>query len=462
MNIIAEFLKPYLFAILGAAYSLQQALEGLSLHGSNFLVADADGRIINSYWSAQEAVAMPLLFLLVYVCILSAGALSAVRVLAGNRGLFIGFLVLSTPGFLSIVGVFPKLQWLPETYNVGSGELGSPWGMFALLLIALGTGLTSILLVSKLCRLDDRFRHGYDQFWYAMAISAGLFFVADKGAANDREKLRDSAATSKAASAYLLGQVRLLDAECEAGKVRLPVACNWAKTSQWMLAQFADANHNLYWQLGPDNDDEIYAGKSHDFSAEGIQSLRQELHSYNISKCPIKNLGSGVWQFAPELSGCSFPPASFCLAYPNTPLSGAEADTGNLSTVAIANECVVPSLVALKVQQKKLAHEVSSNSRARHLRWLLFLFTALVAGGKVANASIRMFDSIEKERVNRRKNENVGLPYEASNAVAEVTTAVSTPARHKKSRRWVLAPGSFKPLSPSSRPAASNAFIRRR
>ena len=458
MNSIAEFLQPYLSAILGAAFSLQQALEGLSLHGSNFLVTDTNGRIINSYWSVKEAVALPLLFLLLYVCVLGSSGLVAVRVLAGWRGLFVGLFVLAMPGLLSIVGVFPNLRWLPESYNAGSGELGSPWGMFALLLVAMGTGWTSIVLLSKLFRFDDRFRHGYDQFWYAMAISAGLFFVIDMGAANDREKLRDSAATSKAASGYLLEQVRRLDAECEMGKVRAPVACKWAKTSQWELAQFADYNHTLYWQLGPENEDYIYAGKRRDIGPEDIQTLRQELHRYNLNKCPIKNLGSGVRQFAPVSSTCSITPASFCIAYPSNPLRGVDPGDGILSTVAISNECVVPGLVALKVEQEKLALEVASNSRARHLRWLLFLFTAFVAGGKVANASIRMFDAIGKERVNRRMNEPVGLPHDASDAAAEVT-AVALP---KKSRRWVLAPGSFKPSSRLGILIASNALTRRR
>ena len=455
---IAEFLQPYLSAILGAAYSLQQALEGLALHGSSFLVTDADGRIVGGYWSVRDAVALPLLFLITYVCVLGVVGLIAIRTLAGKRGLFVGLIVLAIPGLLSIAGVFPSLRWMPEAYNVGSGELGSPWGMFALLLITLGTGWTSIVLLSKLFRFDDRFRHGYDQFWYAMAIFTGLFFVADIGAANDREKLRDSAATSKAASGYLLEQVRRLDTECEMGNVRASVACKWAKTSQWELAQYADYNHKLYWQLGPESDDYIYAGKSHDIGPEDIQLLRQELHRYNLSKCPINNLGSGVRQFAPVSSSCSITPASFCIAYPSNPLSGVVPGEGILSTVAIANECVVPGLVALKVEQEKLAHEVASNSRARHLRWLLFLFTAFVAGGKVANASIRMFDAIEKERANRRRNENVGLPHEPSSAAAEVTAV----AHLKKRRRWVLAPGSFKSSSRPCSPISSNAFTRRR
>lgn len=451
MNMITAFLQPYLSAIVGAAFSLQQALEGLKIHGSNFLAADADGKIINSYWSANEAVALPLLGLLAFVCVLILGFLAAIRVLAGVRGLLLGSIALAVPGLLSLAGVWPTVQWLPRSYNVGSGELGSPWGMFALLAIALGTGWTSIVLLSKLLQLDDRFRHGYDQFWYAMAISAGLFFVADMGAAHDRERLRDSAATSQAASGYLLAQMRRLDAECELRKVQAPVACQWAKKSQWNLEQYVDFGYKLYWQLGPENSDRLYAGAIRDASSEEIQTLRQELHQYNLSKCPVKSLGAGVRQSSRVSRTCQITPASFCIAYPDIPLKGVDPSEGILHTVAIANECVVPALVALKVEQTKLAQEVTANARARHLRWLLFLFTALVAGGKVANASIRMFQAIYQART-------VQTPIHQSEPSVQPAKSES---KTKKLRRRVLAPHTLRVSPQVPRPVAS-AFRHKR
>jgi hypothetical protein len=58
-NILFTFLLPYVSTLLGAAYNIQQALDGLGLHSINFVERDPHGRIVTSYWSAQEAV-MPI------------------------------------------------------------------------------------------------------------------------------------------------------------------------------------------------------------------------------------------------------------------------------------------------------------------------------------------------------------------------------------------------------------------
>lgn len=41
MSLIANLLQPYIAFILGAAFNLQQTLEGLGFHGSNSLSRDA-------------------------------------------------------------------------------------------------------------------------------------------------------------------------------------------------------------------------------------------------------------------------------------------------------------------------------------------------------------------------------------------------------------------------------------
>lgn len=398
MNLIASFVQPYLAFILGAAYNLQQTLEGLRVHGSNYLVRNAAGQIVDSYWNASQAVALPLLGVLAFSCVLLGLFLVALRSLAGWRGVWIAVAVLGLPGLLSALGWWPEIHWLPRSYNVGSGVLGSPWGMFALLAISLSSGWTAVILATKTFALDDRFRHGYDQFWYAMAISAGLFFVTDLDATQTREQLRDSAATSQAASAYLLKQVQRLESECDSGQVALPTACQWAHRSQWSLAQYAHYGDKLYAQFGPDDASVIYGEDRAKPDAAAMQKLRQELHEYNLLRCPVRKISEGVRQYSPTSRTCEAPPASYCVAYPDVPLSGVEPQEAPMKTVAIANECVVPTLIALKAEQARLEPEVSANTRNRHLRWLFFLCTAIVAGGKVANASARLALAVQQAR----------------------------------------------------------------
>lgn len=389
-------------AIEGGAFNIQQTLEGLELHGSSYFSYDGNGEVIGGYWSAQEAVVVPLSVLLLFSFLLFGLFSVAIHTLAGRRGLWVAFATLALPGLLSIAGLWPNLQWLPQAYHVGSGSLGSPWDMFVLLAIALSTGWTLVVLATKVFDLGDQFRHGYDQFWYAMAISAGLFFVADMDATESRDQLSESVSNSQAASAYLLQQVRRLESDCETGQIKLPLACHWALRTQNSLSQFAHYGAKLYWQLGPEDMNTLY---SDDRSTEGFvaaQALRQQLHQYNLIRCPVVSLAPGIRQPSPASRHCQTPPPTFCTAFPNTPLKGVSPRYGPYGTVAIANECVVPTLVSLKIKQARLASDAAANARMRHIRWVFFLWIALVAGGKVANASIRMSQAIRQQVENNK------------------------------------------------------------
>jgi hypothetical protein len=313
----------------------------------------------------------------------------------------LGLLVMLTPGLLSIAGAWPDIQWLPRSYVIGSGYVGSPWGMLLLQGFAITTGWALIVWLTCRFRLDDRFRHGYDQFWYALAISAGLFFVADLDANEQRDNLRLSAATSRAASSYLLDQVRRLDDACQSRAVTLPLACEWARSSQWQLDSYAHYGEKLYWQLGPEQEWHIYSGSGRTQDDGLVDSLRHELHQYNLLMCPVTDLGGGISRSSRMSRVCQMPPADFCMSYPSRPLPGVSPSEAGSRTVAIANECVVPTLYRLKVQQASLAASVTDSSRARHLRTLFFILVAFVAGGKVANASVRMTDAIRKDRSSR-------------------------------------------------------------
>jgi len=47
-GVLFTFLLPYVFTLLGAAYNIQQALDGLGLHSINFMERDPHGRIVGS------------------------------------------------------------------------------------------------------------------------------------------------------------------------------------------------------------------------------------------------------------------------------------------------------------------------------------------------------------------------------------------------------------------------------
>lgn len=397
--VLIKFLQPYVLMLLGMTYSLQQSLEGLGVNKTQFEPwRNGSGAIVGSMLNVDASLALPMVSMLVLSVVWIVLVMIALRTLWGRQAMKLGLLLLVIPGLLSTVEVWPDIQWLPRTYVIGSGYVGSPWGMLLLQAFALTAGWSLTVWLTHRLKLDDRFRHGYDQFWYALAISAGLFFVADLDANGLRDDLRQSVATSRAASSYLLEQVQRLDAACQSGDIKLSLACAWAGRSQWQLANYAHYGEKLYWQLGPEQEWHIYTGSNLPQDDLTVDALRQELHQYNIQVCPITNLGGGVTQSSRLSRVCQISPAEFCRSFPSRNLAGVAPADEMSHTVAIANECIVPTLFQLKAKQASLASAVDDNEKTRHLRALFFIFVSLIAGGKVANASVRMTEAIRKEK----------------------------------------------------------------
>lgn len=101
---IHEFVKPYATILIGAAYNIQQTLEGLGIWTSSFVVRDDSGRIVNAYWSATEAVALPLGLLFGYSILLMLLALVAGYCFRQVSGALGALLILLLPGMLLCVG----------------------------------------------------------------------------------------------------------------------------------------------------------------------------------------------------------------------------------------------------------------------------------------------------------------------------------------------------------------------
>ncbi len=88
---------------------------------------------------------------------------------------------------------------------------------------------------------------------------------------------------------------------------------------------------------------------------------------------------------------CQSPPGIFCTSFPD-PLDGRIDDKVPIRTVAIASECIVPSLVASQARQEKLGAFVAEKARTKHFRWLFFILFSLIVGGKIANATSRAIE----------------------------------------------------------------------
>jgi hypothetical protein len=233
---LAHFFDPYIQFLLGAAYNIEQTLEGLRPTPLTFIVGGADAKMGQSYSSPLEAIMLPFGILLLYSFLLVGLIVVAAYILGRRIGGFTALLLLALPGTAAMFGLWPSINYSPDTFVIGgTGTLGSPWGMFPLVLIGLLTGWSLVVILSDLLGLKDNFRHYYDHFWYSMALHTGIFFVTDSNMSEAVLELQQANQEARQASAYLLQQVRTYDLQCQQDHSIGTVSCAWASDVQQML-----------------------------------------------------------------------------------------------------------------------------------------------------------------------------------------------------------------------------------
>lgn len=376
-SLIAQFLSPYAAFLVGAAYNVLQTLDALNVLSTNFIVRDTDGSITASYWSASEAMLVPFALLLIAFSILFVGFCVAGYCLGRRKGLALAFAVWTTPGILSVLGWWPHINYVPETFHIQAlGALGSPAGMAALALLGLLAGWTCVVVATDLFCLSERFRHLYDHLWYSMAILTGTFFVADSSTSQAQRELDEMMQHVQQASAYLMNEANRYVENCRIAG-RTGPSCTWAEDVQPRLLEYTAYNTALYVSLGPTSAPDLYA-PLRDLTFDQQQAVRDELRDYNDKVCPATpnrhSRPSGT---------CRAPPASYC--------TGFEGDISEfMRTVAISNDCVIPTLIRDRALVEHKAAETREATKARHARWFFYTYFAFVAGGKVANASAKL------------------------------------------------------------------------
>ena len=81
-----------------------------------------------SYFAPFEVIVG---ILLLYSFLLVGLIVVAAYILGRRIGAFTALLFLALPGVAAIFGLWPSINYSPETIVIGgTGTLGSPWGMF--------------------------------------------------------------------------------------------------------------------------------------------------------------------------------------------------------------------------------------------------------------------------------------------------------------------------------------------
>lgn len=400
------FFLPYLRFLAGAAYNVQQTLDGLHLHSSNFLEYGPDGHIVGSYWSASEAMILPLGGLIILAAIIAIGILLAGYVIGRWKGVAIAAFVICLPGLLSTAGIGLQFYFVPDEYVVGgTGVLGDVPGMVPLVVMALAAGWALAIALMDTFNLGERYRNIFDHIWYSMAVIAGVFFVGDSAASRLDKQLAEYSGDRRFAAGYIVRQLHDYSAECLSKGLPASLSCAWAGSVQERLAEFSLWPSSVYFKSGPKATDELYQINGRKLTPDEIISLRREIIALNNQACPTREIGVGIRQLTHPSDRCQRPPAGACRSYPE-PLEGLDEKDTFLHPVHIASECIIPSLVRFREQEERLSERLNAVAKSKHLRWLFYICFSLLAGAKVASATAKVVEidrrpSSEKRRLLR-------------------------------------------------------------
>lgn len=376
--------------LTGAAWSIQQSLDGLGVVSTSFVTRDSGGALTGSYWSPGQAVLPILGALCLFSMLLSACLVTAGYVLGRRKGACVAIVLLALPGALSVMSLWPNIPYLPSVYTIGgTGMLGTPWGVFYLLLLAGLTGWVLGVFVMDALNIDDKFWGGFDHLWYAAGLVAVVFFVADVQSGGHVKALDQVSRDAQRASAYLHNQIAEYDKHCRQSVQTHRLSCEWASDVLQRLLDYQTVDAKLFAQFGPKNSADLYQRFAGPSSASEIETIRSEISAYNAALCPVRVFNDHVKQFARPSAVCQSTPHAFCQSIPDS-LNGKIDEDVSVATVAIASECIVPTLVRFRAGHAEYLQQVSRDQRNKHYRWFYYLMFAVVAGFKMSNGTMKL------------------------------------------------------------------------
>ncbi|QIE89230.1 hypothetical protein [Pseudomonas nitroreducens] len=403
MSYFYLFFAPYFFFLYSAAYNIFQSLEGMGL-ASSFTLDVSAGAAMVSAWDVGGAVSVvwAVLFLLCAFVVFPL-LLATCYVLGRRKGVLICMAVIIIPGVLSALSLLPVISGLPRGYYIGgAGSLGSAFGFIPIAIIGVVVGWCLVILIYDSFRLSDRFRHAYDHVWFMAAILTGVFFVADSGTSQDYEKHNYEVDSVRGASSYLLGQVKSLRAHCIATGDLQSLSCRWASNVQQKLNDYSALAVGNFVLDGPRVSADIYSVGFKGLSDGEIVQMRKEIDDYNLALCPVVRLSESVTRHSSPSDVCQIIPPPYCRAFPDAP-DGLVDRYIIGRPVAIASECVVPTLVALRNSLERQSAVIAADKSSKHYRWLFFVALSIALGGKVANSTTRMIDMDRRPNEDRRR-----------------------------------------------------------
>ena len=391
---LTQFVIPYVALLSRAAWSIQQNLEGAGLLSSDMdapsLAAVMPGAALVTGWDpgASVRVILGLLFLL---CLLFAPLVMLAGYAVGRKiGVIATAIVLLLPGVAGVTGIL-HIAPAPEAFEIdGVGVTGDIGGMLCLVALLVAVGWTVTVLAADNLFIRNKGWEVYDHIWLVLGLIAAIFFIADSQMAQHDADFRETGQDVQRASGYLMKQVETYISWCHHNATDHAASCRWASHVHPSLLLLAFRDPRVLVALGPDSSATLYGDDLyHAATPVEMDKVRREIADYNQKLCPVKDLGSGVTSLADPSPQCQDTPAQFCTAFPDA-LNGRVLETLMGTPVALASECVIPSLIRFRQMAIRLAGEAKHDHRNCNYRWMYFLGFSVLLGGKLAGTTAKL------------------------------------------------------------------------
>ena len=347
---------------------------------------NAQGALLSSYWSPNKvAVVLGGCFLELFILLLPFIFLSS-WILARKKGLIICFVLLITPGLLSLCHLLPAIQWLPLTYEIGgAGATGNAAGLGSLSLIGLLCGWILAVIISDIFATGEKFRQWTDIFLILTAVGNGIFWVSDREVAVGKTAYEKTITDINDAAKYLLFQVKDYSRMCDNNGLAEMSSCQWASYIQETLENIASTKSSVIEYVIPENLDTFYRIPEYYSNQVSPDKIRQEFQDFNKKLCPNKPLSKTITQLPSPSRWCQTPPPAYCNA-----IQEGKYKTGMSDRFSVANECVTTSLLRYRQVLLKEQARLSLSKNAPHYRWMWFIAMSFFIGGKIANVMTKI------------------------------------------------------------------------
>ncbi|WP_240725782.1 hypothetical protein [Escherichia sp. E4694] len=346
-----------------------QTLDGMGVISTNFVEMNAQGALLSSYWSPNKvAVVLGGCFLELFILLLPFVFLSS-WILARKKGLIICFVLLITPGLLSLCHLLPAIQWLPLTYEIGgTGATGNAAGLGSLSFIGLLSGWILAVIISDIFATGEKFRQWTDIFLILTAVGNGIFWVSDREVTVGKTAYEKTITDINDAAKYLLFQVKDYSRMCDNNGLTEMSSCQWASHIQETLENIASTKSSVIEYVIPENLDTFYRIPEYYSNQVSPDKIRQEFQDFNKKLCPNKSLSKTITQLPSPSRWCQTPPPAYCNA-----IQEGKYKTGMSDRFAVANECVTTSLLRYRQVLLKEQARLSLSKNAPHYRWMWFI-----------------------------------------------------------------------------------------